>query len=386
MSFPLPHPHYFSYKINREVKEIYWHVVLNGIAFSLAYVFEPIYLYLLNYSLVQILWFYVAVYVGYAVLVSFGAKFASRFGYKHSILASSIMLVGYWACLYFIKDYPNLFFVAAIMFALQKSFYWPAFNAEMSLSAPNKQRGREVGVLFSLTEVAYIFGPFVGGLISYKFGFGALFASAAVLLLIAVYPLFRSADIYANHTFYFKNLLSIFLQRTRNFFGYFGYAEDLMLMSLWPIFIFIMVPEIFSVGAILTSASILALFIMLYLGKLVDKAKHYNLLKLTALFYGLTWVFRFLAQSIPTVLAFDVLGKVGKGTVNVPMVSLTYGLAAGKGPEHAIAYAVFYEFSLSIGKIFTALLGIAILSMGGSIFYVFILTGLLTMLYGLLRK
>jgi hypothetical protein len=72
--------------------------------------------------------------------------------------------------------------------------------------------------------------------------------------------------------------------------------------------------------------------------------------------------------------------------VNVPLLATTYSIAGTNGPDHAIAYAVFYEFSLSIGKLFTALMAIWILSLTGSIPLVFVGVGVLTMFYALLRK
>jgi hypothetical protein len=86
------------------------------------------------------------------------------------------------------------------------------------------------------------------------------------------------------------------------------------------------------------------------------------------------------------VLAFDVLTKTGKGVLNVPLTALTYEIAGGKSSDYAMAYSVFYEFSLSIGKIVTCLLAIAILSVSGSVYYVFFTVGIMTMLYGLLSK
>ena len=72
--------------------------------------------------------------------------------------------------------------------------------------------------------------------------------------------------------------------------------------------------------------------------------------------------------------------------MNMPLISTTFSIAGTKGPDHAIAYLVFYEFSLSIGKIITALLAIWILTATGNISLVFLMVGVLTMFYGLLKK
>jgi len=241
-------------------------------------------------------------------------------------------------------------------------------------------------VLFSVVEIVAILGPVLGGLISYQFGFLVLFTTAALLTLASVYPLFLSPEIYTRHRFHFKNFWAIMRAYPQNFFGYWGFAEDLMLMSLWPIFIFLVVPELFSIGAIITVASLVAVVVMLYLGKLIDKFKGFPYLQVSAIFYGLTWLFRSIGSGIVNVISFDALTRLGKAMVNIPLLSKTYELAAARGPDYAIAYAVFFEFSLAIGKVFTALLAIWILTATGSITNVFVVAGVLTMFYAFVRK
>lgn len=379
------HLNYFSYRLNREVEEVYWHTLLNNLALSMVFIFEPIYLYTLGYSLVQIMWFYVQVYAWYIALVSFGAKFAGRYGYKRAIFVSNLFYIVYWLVLFSVKAHPALFFVAPTFFALQKSWFWPAYNADIALSALKVQEGREVGVLFTLVQVGFVIGPIFGGIISHTLGFFPLFVAASVLLLFSVYPLFRSADIHTRHKFRFRNLWAIFKSLPQNFFGYWGYAEDLMVMSLWPVYVFLILPNIFGVGLVTTIATVVGTVLMLYIGRITDKFDKRKLIQITSVVYGITWLFRFLAKGVSSVLTMDSVHKAGKDITSVPMVALTYERAGSKGPDYAIAYSVFYEFSLSVGKIVTALLAIWMLSAGFGIYLVFALTGLMTLMYGLLK-
>ena len=158
-----------------------------------------------------------------------------------------------------------------------------------------------------------------------------------------------------------------------------------MVMSLWPIYVFLIVPNIFGVGLVTTIATVIGTMLMLYVGRIADKFDKRKLIQITSVFYAFTWLFRFLAKSVPSVLVIDSAHKAGKDITSVPILALTFGRAGSKGPDYAIAYSVFYEFSLSIGKIVTALLVIWMLSAGLSIYLVFALVGLLTLLYGLLK-
>ena len=158
-----------------------------------------------------------------------------------------------------------------------------------------------------------------------------------------------------------------------------------MVQSLWPVYMFTIVASFLNVGLITTIATLIGTVLMLYVGKLADKGDRRRLIRFSSIFYGITWIFRFLGKGTGGVLAFDALTKTGKDMSNVPLMALTFVRAGEKGPDYAIAYSVFYEFSLSIGKILTALAGIAILGSGLSVMFVFALAGILTMFYGLLK-
>jgi MFS family permease len=377
--------HYFSKHLNREVEEVYWNAFLNNLAISLVFIFEPIYLYTLGYGLIRIMWFYVEVYVLYALLVTLGAKFASRFGYKHSIFVANIFYVIYWLILFSVRAHPALIFAAPFFYALQKSWFWPAYNAEVSLSSRAMQRGREIGVLEALVQLAFILGPFLGGFISEQFGFLFLFIGASIIMLFSAYPLFTSPEVYSRHEFRLRNLWQVFRKHPSNFFGYWGYAEDLMVMCLWPVYMYVVISDVLNVGLVSTIATVIGTMLMLYVGRVADFKDKRSIIFPSAIFYGVTWLLRFAATSLSTVLTFDVLTKAGKDVVSVPMLALTYERGSSKGADYAIAYSVFYEFSLAVGKVVTALAAIAILASGGSIFWVFGLVGIMTLFYAFLK-
>ena len=83
-------PHYFSFHLKKEIKEVYLQALMFNLGLAMTFMFEPIYLFNLGYSLQSILMFYGLVYVAYCFLIFVGAKFASIAGYKHSILLSSL--------------------------------------------------------------------------------------------------------------------------------------------------------------------------------------------------------------------------------------------------------------------------------------------------------
>jgi hypothetical protein len=51
-----------------------------------------------------------------------------------------------------------------------------------------------------------------------------------------------------------------------------------------------------------------------------------------------------------------------------------------------LLYTVFFEFSLAVGKIFTAIFAIIILNFTNNVYLVFALVGFLTLFYSMLTK
>ena len=76
------HPGYMSHHLSREIKEMYWAKAIADFALAAVMLFEPIFLYtVLDFSIQQILWFFIAVYAFYLPLMPLGAKLAARKGY-----------------------------------------------------------------------------------------------------------------------------------------------------------------------------------------------------------------------------------------------------------------------------------------------------------------
>ncbi|MEK7125471.1 MAG: hypothetical protein AAB880_01005, partial [Patescibacteria group bacterium] len=116
-------------KLSRQVSELFASNLIITLATAMVAIFEPIYLYVQGFSLVQILYFFLAVYVAYFLLVPLGAKFARNFGYEKAMYLASPFLIGYYAFLYLIPTGQEFVYLAVAALVLQKVFYWPAYHA-----------------------------------------------------------------------------------------------------------------------------------------------------------------------------------------------------------------------------------------------------------------
>lgn len=384
-------PGYLSKNVSREIAEMYASVGIADFALAIVSIFEPIFLYnVLHLSIPQILLFNAAVYFFYIILIPFGGKIISRFGYEHGILFSIPFQILFWVLLYAGQDNIKLLFIAPLAYAIEKSLYWPAFHASVARFAKQQQRGREFSILYVIFHVVNIVGPFVGGMLSESFGVRITFVLASAIYTCCFIPLFTTKEVFVPKLYEFRDTWLLYKTIPKKALGYMGFGEELLGMNIWPVFIFVVVEGYEKVGLLVTVATIIATLASLYIGKISDQYSKQMLVKIGSLLLSLSWFFRTVLFAPLSVFGVDSLSRTSKDIVFIPLSTLTYERAS---KYHIMAYIIFFEQSLAIGKLIAALLGAALfalvvgplgLSLVAGFVVLFVLAGLFSLLYMLL--
>lgn len=375
-------PHYFSKNVREEMGELYASSAISTFALSVIALFEPIFLYVvLGFSVPKILLFTAVVYAVYIIVIPFGGKFASVYGYRHCIALSVPFQIFYWLALLASIHNPNAAFLAAVIFGLQKSFYWPGFHAVIARYAQTEQVGREFGAAYAINSLAQIGGPLLGGIISQYFGLPAAFLLASIIYCVSAVPLLMAAEVFVPKYYSFKDTLALYKEYPKKFFGYLGFGEELLALTIWPLFIFLVVKDYKDTGLLAAAGSFVAAFLALFLGKITDKYTKHMLVKIGAFFTSIFWMLRLFVSNFITAFTADSLSKASKETLFIPLSTLTYIRAE---QTHIVPYAVFFEQSLAIGKLSAALIGALLFSLTGSFMVLFIVAAVYSLLYMLI--
>lgn len=372
-------PGYFSKKIREEIGQIYAHSAIANTALSMMSLFEPIFLYaVLKYTVPQVLLFTAVIYATYIFCIPLGGKVASLYGYKHAIALSVPFQILYWMTLISSQQNAALAFAAAPLYGLSKSFYWPGFHSIMARYTDEGQVGREFGVVYSLITLTLIAGPLFAGFLSKHFGFTVTFIITGIIYACSLFPLFRSKEVFVPKNYYYKQTVELYRAFPKKFLGYMGFGEELLALNVWPIFIFIIVKDLEGTGALATISSLLAAVLALIVGKITDQYSKRVLIKLGAFFGSLVWVGRLIATNFWNTFFVDSLSRTSKEMYFIPISTVTYIRAEN---THVVPYVVFFEQSLSIGKLLACFLGIILFSLTHNFMVLFLLGACFSLLY-----
>lgn len=379
--------------MKRQVKELFFFNTLISLALALVMIFEPIYLYKIGYDLNKIMLFYLIVYTLYFFIVPVGAKFARRIGYEWGMFVGSLLFIAFYISLFLIAQYPILFYIAPAIFALQKMFYWPAYHANFARFSDQEEEGREISAMTVASSLVFIIGPVLAGLIISQWGYGVLFIVASIIFLASNIPTLITREHLKPGNFSYKEAYQdLFSKENRkSFLGYIGFGEELIAMIVWPVFISIIIADIFNLGLVITLTTFITTLVVFYIGKKSDSSNKRKILVWGSYIYALAWFFRIFIVNMMGVFLVDTLSRLGKNIISIPLIALVYEKAKEQEADHkrtVMSRILFFEMSLIIGK-FLAIVAIYILTLlisdeALAFKIIFILGGAMTLLYMLL--
>lgn len=343
------HFHLLNFTINRELSEIYLCVFIRSLALSMIDIFIPIYfLKELSYSLQDIFFFFIILYLAFGAFSPLIAKLSARLGFKHMILFSAPFLIVYYLLLYLLPVYAIPLQYIALICGIAHASFWVAFHTEFAVSSTKKHRGEQVGVWFALSTLISALAPFIGGVIITFFSFHVLFITVSLLLVASAIPLFFSREIYKKTPFDWSNIFR--KKYLKDGISYTIYGARAMISGLcWVLFIFLILKQYLSLGTVASASSIFMVFFIYLIGRYSDKLKKSSLIQLGCLGSSLIWIIRLFVKDILQIFGVSILGDIAWSLIDVPYTARVYNKAIKS--KSLVEYFVFREIALSLGRI-----------------------------------
>ncbi|PIT98358.1 MAG: hypothetical protein COT71_01085, partial [Candidatus Andersenbacteria bacterium CG10_big_fil_rev_8_21_14_0_10_54_11] len=337
----------------RELRELYMFTVLFSFASSLIAIFEPVFFFQQGFSLSLIALYYALHYTLYTIIMPFGGKFAAWFGTERALGVSMPLFVVYFLLLALLPQARGLFWVAWVLLALFKIFYWPAYHAEVAKFGDGQNRGTEISWLFAVSYGTGVLGPLIGGVVATYFGFPVLFIIAAGLAVVAAFPLLRTSEDNRRMSFpYTSSWRILFSRRHRRMrWASLGWGENLIDLVYWPIFLFIVLGGADTLGYVASLNTLLMAALGFFIGEMSERLPRRAVLRLHLPFFVLSYLFRPLAATVPAAMLTDSLAKASSIGVRIPQWFRLYA----QGQRHgALRYVIAVELALAVVKAVTA--------------------------------
>jgi MFS family permease len=370
--------------LKREIGEFYITVSIQTFALSMISLFEPIYLFKLGFSIPQILLFFISVYLIFFFIIPLSGKIINYFGFEHSIFLSIPFCILYFLSLYLISFYSFFIFIAPVFLVIYKMLYWPSYHANFAKYGIKEQIGKEIGALKIIGLLIGVIGPFIGGLIIASFGFNVLFIIVSCILFVSIIPLFTTKEKFISQKFSYKDCFKRLFSKEnkKNMWKFIGIGEELINLVLWPIFIFLIIKNYSILGGVVSLSILVSVFATFYIGYSFDNGNGKRILRKSLFPYFIFWIIRGFIKNISGIFIIELFARIFRSGIFIPLTAHTYKMANQYG---TLKYAIFFEQSLTIGKISIALIAFLLFTFCGVGFWIwtiiFFIAGLYSLLY-----
>lgn len=295
-----------------------WGVYLNslfrGIGQSFVNFFEPIYLYQLRGSIIDVLIFNLVYQAVEVISGFFSTQVIRKIGIDWSMFIGSVLRIFYFVFLALIPYNMVFLYLSAISCGLMINFCWIPFHyTVIALDDGDKKYGKETSLVAVSEKIAWALGPILGGLFINFFGYNNLFFLAACFVFISGIAFFFDDFVRSGMDFSVPRIIKDLTgkERRRIWLSLAGSSLETTIAAVfWPLFIFLNVKSVSEAGLIQGLSLFASLALLFWIGRRIDK-KGYGLLKWGVLVLSATWFIRVFITSGIGIFASNLASEFG---------------------------------------------------------------------------
>ncbi len=342
----------FRYSIHKaillkdELQGVYLNLMIQSFAISLIAIFVPIYLLQMGFTLNQVILFEAVKFAGLSFFSPVTAVLAKRLGFKHLIFFRVPMYMAYLLGIVMLDKISIPVYLIALVGGISASLYWVSLKSIFAKNSHKEKRAYETSKTSALPKLATILGPAIGGIIAVALGFKVLAGIACLLLFASVIPLLSTPEVYPKT----NSLRSVFRKKNRHMFACFiaNGARGMANAVMWPLFVYLMLGNMHSIGFLATTASIGTAVLNMAIGRRADNGNRHRMMKFGGLFVGLSFILKYFATGAIFIFAITFFAEIFTAILDIPFSAIFYDHAARENP---VDFMVFAEIGLGIGRV-----------------------------------
>jgi hypothetical protein len=262
------------------------------------------------------------------------------------------VLYGLFVVALLLSEQQALFLLIAMAIdGIQMSFFWNSYHFVLSRQSSSGRMGSNLGFLNFLLNLLAVISPALGGLIIASLGYRVLFLLGFVLILLALILAISFQSVPVRDKISWQEFLSWLKEPgfRRLAFSFWGrYAND-AIITLWPLYVFLLWGSTQGVGALYSASMFLAMIIQYVAGPLLDKRDDKKPFYFSGAFLSVIWFLRVFVVRIWTVAVVDTFERL---TASFHWLFFDRSwLLRGKGSQ-ALSYFVYRQMLMAVFGVF----------------------------------
>ncbi|MBU1036787.1 MFS transporter [Patescibacteria group bacterium] len=359
------------------------------IAMGFTGLFYPIFLLLNFHSLEKTIIWYLVTWALYVFSVALGVKMINYIGIKNSIIASLPFLALFYFASYNFSN--NLLFwvvIAALALTFYRMLFWVPFHTDFTKFSQKKIRGRQIGLLGSISSILGIIIPVISGFLIKNYGFDFVFVIVIILIFVAIIPLIFLPKVKEKFSWsYLKTWKEYFAHKNRKMMVAYmaDGAENWIGGVLWPIFIWqLLNGEFLTVGLLSSVITFVAVILKLIIGDYTDRFDKRKLVGWGSILYSVGWIVKIFITTAVQIFFASTYHNFAMVILRTPFSALVYEKMADSG-HYVDEYSTLREMYLHSGRIIVIVIVLFLLNYL-SLNFIFILAAFASLFVNLLPK
>jgi MFS family permease len=310
-------------------------------------------------SLLAVVLFNLVLYGSKLLSLSFAENMALKRGLKKDIILGDIYVVLSLLMFAFADQFIGLIWLGAIFWGFSIGFFWFGRHGLLSKISSKESFGRCSGSFGALSLLMLLFVPFISGFLIEKFGYQTLFLAAIGFIILSLIAVSVIKEEKTHKDVRLNEIGKLFKTHKRMALSYFsmGAIEAIYSIALL-LFVFLSLETELRFGIFYSLSMILVALANLVTGKLIDRKGKRALIAYGAILSAIVWLGRFSTGVIVAFFFFDVIDRIAKTMVGLPLSVLSFEKALeGKSTGRAM---LFREIAITIGSLFACLVLVVI--------------------------
>lgn len=352
-----------NFQKTKNLKYIYAIRLIRELANQLMVFFLPIYFFNIRFSFMSqfelstlqegifnVAIIYVLIHLVSLLSAISIAKILIKFGIRQGFVMGHLFYALFILCLYLSVDNTYFVLIAALIDGLQINLFWNSYYYSLSRNSDQHKIGANLGLINFLLNLLAMISPALGGLIIITLGYQTLFLVGLVIVLLGVIFSVLLDNVKVrdsiSHKEFFKWMSEPGFRRLALTFT--GRCFNDSTITLWALYMFILLGNIQGLGYLYSLSLFLALFISYGAGSFIDKNKNSKQFLLSGGFLSIFWILRGFILNIWSIVILNAFDKL---TASFHWLFFDRSwILRGKGRE-ALSYFTYRQMIYSLAAI-----------------------------------